>query len=452
MNHRILVGKLLLGSAIFTWLFGMAINAASAQRGPDRPYDRPPERPIERRGGARDLVIIVPGRPGEDADWARIEPGRASFASELERTAGERAEVVPFFWHGGEDHPGREAAAHELARLIDDRAPRAGQLTVLGYSFGGDIALRAAGLAREHIDLLITLSTPNVYVESRGGGEREPIYLPVFCDYHARENVGKIINIFPSREDLPSGWADTFFFEGLTRSDEVPMTDSWRDHMDYDRLHDPASAPHVITSGEVLIARRLNVADANLKVQSQVTPWEAQHAAAHSRRMGAILGDFIHDDASAKAQDYVEGFIEPADSDRGEAIPEDAQRQWNRDHEAEFDHFGWRLDEVSVDVTPADRRAASSIHDVSVRLEIGQATGAKKEEHVEAPGGSDRLSAAPDWLVRDRQSGDIAVFLGDRKIADAPIRADEPPPNSVQVDPLYAVDVKSDFKWIAVHH
>ena len=93
-------------------------------------------------------MCVVP-RPG-------MHPGRES--------ADSRCEIISFLWDGGNEHKSREAAAQNLAAVIDKKASDFDRVCLVGHSHGGNIALRAAGLCRTKIRMLVCLSTPHAYL------------------------------------------------------------------------------------------------------------------------------------------------------------------------------------------------------------------------------------------------------------------------------------------------
>ena len=112
----------------------------------------------------RTLVIISPGMTGNAEFWPDVVPQKATFASELQRGAGE-VTLYSYLWNGGWDYASRESAARQLASLIDEKSAAGfNRICLVGHSFGGDICLRASGLCKARIDMVICLATPHTYL------------------------------------------------------------------------------------------------------------------------------------------------------------------------------------------------------------------------------------------------------------------------------------------------
>lgn len=106
----------------------------------------------------RPVFIIIHGTWSADQCW--YMPG-GDFFNALEETIKKiNGSVISFTWSGGTTDHDRMHAAVKLAKLIDSYGSDA-QITLVGHSHGGNVALLASGLIEhQKIHCLYTLGTP----------------------------------------------------------------------------------------------------------------------------------------------------------------------------------------------------------------------------------------------------------------------------------------------------
>ncbi len=104
------------------------------------------------------MTVIVPGTDCQRYVQQMYEPGTQPY-EDIKAVFGE--EPVVLSWTGENTARARQCAADQLAAFISNYQPKAGeQLNVVGFSHGGNVALRAAEQSTKHIDNLATIGTP----------------------------------------------------------------------------------------------------------------------------------------------------------------------------------------------------------------------------------------------------------------------------------------------------
>lgn len=107
------------------------------------------------------LTIAVHGNKGSNkkgSDWYDSKSGQ-KFLSNVSKAFGEKA--VAFSWSGDNSRSAKNAAARDLANLVDNHDFAEGEkLNIVGYSHGGNVAIRYSNMSGRNIDNLVTLGTP----------------------------------------------------------------------------------------------------------------------------------------------------------------------------------------------------------------------------------------------------------------------------------------------------
>jgi pimeloyl-ACP methyl ester carboxylesterase len=312
----------------------------------------------------RTLVIIVPGAAGNASFWTNIESGQVTFASELQRAEGPGTEIYPYLWNGGVDHASREAAAKELASIIDQKAGGFDRVCLVGHSFGGDIALRAAGECTTHVDTVVCLATPHAYLLMQTANQQQ-LFVPVYCTWESRQNIKTIVNVYPQNDAPVVNAANNFKRMELTEADAIPLTQSWQEHVGFPRLlNDDLSRHFFRLENNLVMAEPLNVGNVNITIQSLVKPGPtfAEHSAIHSRRMGYVVGELLRDGLTPDRISYVSTKIEAANADSGGPMPEANYQAFLQAQAQRFQHVGWRLNQITVDLLPQTINIAGNLN------------------------------------------------------------------------------------------
>jgi pimeloyl-ACP methyl ester carboxylesterase len=403
------------------------------------------------------LVFIIPGTFGNDMFWPNLVSGKATFGSELQRGVGVDCQVVPFLWSGANDHPSREAAAESLAQLIDEKAVGFKRVCLVGHSHGGNIALRAAGLCRTKIDMVICLSTPHLYLRMRAA-DGTNLSVPVYCSYLGRKNIGTIVNICPVGDSVPD-WANVE--TGLDENQAIPLTQTWQECLDHPRLANDGFIAHLFQDDNLWAEWFLNVADANIRIGTLVgDDIGTIHAAIHSRRVGFVLGQLLSEGGSPAEIAYIGRLVEPQDADAGEPIDVSYEQEWDQLRAADFETMGWRLDKIDVLLLPETKSIVDNWDgsdpypfvqvtpndnsDWSLKTRCCQHTYFGTWEQpglILSKGQTDILGV---WSQHDF---DPAQCLGRRYLS-----AGDSPPQTFQADPQNNVFWSANLSWTPVHY
>lgn len=369
------------------------------------------------------LVIIVPGTHGNENFWPVISPGNVTFGSEVQRGAGSSADVYPFLWSAPNEQTERMQAAHNLAAIIDDKAAHYARICLVGHSYGGDVALCAAGLCRHPVDVVVCLSTPHLYlIGATPGGD---VVLPVYCTAAARKNIRRIITLCPSIDRVPDRWADVQ--KGIAENDAIGLAHGWLESTGFPRLKEDGWLRDLGFANNLDLSRSLNMADDNIAYLSKVPGMLAPHYAVHSRRMGYMIGQMLAAGASDASVDYLREILQPADADWGEPIPQAAWDAWLRAHKADFACAGHLLRQI-------DLRLWGRHDSVDPYFKLCAADG----KHVIATTPSAHGRAAefkPGWLLMSDQRERLDLwdsnFFSDDYIGNEPLNGAGPMPAEV---------------------
>ncbi|MGA2582625.1 MAG: alpha/beta hydrolase [Tepidisphaeraceae bacterium] len=416
---------------------------------------------------SRTLVIIVPGMAGNDGFWPNVIAGKVTFASELCRAAGPGTEIYPYLWNGAPDHASREAAARQLATVIDQVAAGFDRICLVGHSFGGDIALRAAGLCQTKIDIAVCIAAPHTYLLMKNPSGQK-IYVPVYCTFESRQNIGTIVNLYPENDTAVVNIANQYKQKELTDADAIPLTQSWQEHLGFPRLADDSLEAQLHkTEQDIAIAEPLNAANANIPIQSLVIPGPgftfAEHSAIHSRRMGYVIGELLREGATKARLEYLATMIQPKDSDQGEPVAEDYQQLWLKTHKQDFDQIGWRLDTATITLEPEASEAAHNLDGLPasplIRVTTDDATAGVKTLYkslpaIHAPSATWQTNFILQNLETARLS--VAAFhevgnptdLGGISLTGT----DTEPPTEIDADPMHGLLWSAALDWVPVHY
>jgi pimeloyl-ACP methyl ester carboxylesterase len=411
------------------------------------------------------LVIISPGMTGNAEFWPDVVRGKATFASELRRGAGD-VELYSYLWNGGWDHQSREAAAKQLATVIDQKSA-AGftRICLVGHSFGGDICLRAAGLCKAKIEMAICMATPHTYLTMLST-ENHPVNVPVYCSWESRQNIKTLVNLYPENDEPLVDLANSLRAWELSETQAIPLTQSWQEHMGFPRLANDSFEKHLLgREPNLAIANYLNVADVDVRIQSFVKRGGvlqfAEHQAFHSRRIGYVLGELIRDGATPARVDYLKSLVQPEDSDNGNAISLEDQQAWLRDHQQDLIRAGWRLTKISVDLLPEANRVAKNLDSslVSSFVKVTTSNGRRNRTVLETETLPNNLHAAwqTEFVLWNTQTdclwvmADHDIFPSDDLGHIMVSGADNPPPARIAADPADKRYWSAECIWEAVH-
>ena len=406
----------------------------------------------------RTIVFIVPGTYGNEGFWPNIVPGKATFASELQRGLGEKAVIYPCLWYAANDHANREAAAKQLATIIDEKAAGFEKIYLVGHSHGGNVALWAAGMAHHKIDAVICLSTPEVYLQVRPPSGK-PLELPVYCPVQTRKNVAKIVTVCPDTDAVPDVWAEAI--NGVDDNVAIAMTRSWQEQLNHPRLVEDGFWSHGFGDGNVKVVKPLTVADANVTIRSLindhfgVTP----HYAAHSRRMGYVVGSTFRAGCSDGSVHYLKTLIQVDDGDDGGPIDEAAQESWVTKNEPRFTLAGWRLDhgliELDAKASEAARNSAGSKPEPYLRVQT--ANDHKILYESETQGRTFSSEWESDFVLWKGPAYLLGVYAQhnlkhDTTLGNRMVKADEAPPADCPVNIAGGIFWSGKFHWTPVHY
>lgn len=408
-------------------------------------------------GGRRTLVIIVPGTWGNTAFWGNIIDGKATFASELRRAIGGETDIYPFLWASSIYHSAREEAAVNLANDLRTKAGAYDRIVIVAHSHGGNVALRAAGLADVKIDAIICLSTPHLYLVTIGSASQS-LNLPIYCSPSALKNVDTLVNIWPSTDQVPEGWAN--WETGLLDNEAIAMTSQWRESVGHPRLADDGGLLRFAKAGRKVASSTLGVEGVQNVVIHSMVPDDygrGAHRAIHSRRIGAVLGGLLRDSVSAEQIQYLQTLVQPRDTDDGEPVDEAAQDHWNEQWAGAFDSVGWRLKRMTVRFDPVaatwDKDTDGSLPDPVIDLQI-EGSAQRRTSTVAA----NRLTAqwSLDWVLLNDTRYLITVSDQDVTVkehaAAQQLDLKQEPPRSVPNDPEHGVFWTADFDWEPAHY
>jgi hypothetical protein len=335
-----------------------------------------------------------------------------------------------------------------LATVIDQKSAQYDRIFLVGHSNGGNIALRAAGLCHTKIEMVVCMSTPHVYLEMRGAAGKI-LHVPVYCSWETRQNVKSIVSLYAGHDDVAAllnqfdtieklttlaefALAEEFPPEGLALKkelddaykagefkddDAIALTRSWQEHLGFPRLMDDSILAHNIGPSDMPKNFVLNVANANLRIQSLVVPGLAQHSAIHSRRMGYIIGELLRDGLTPSRIQYVADTVQPKDADQGEPIASESQQDWLQTHVEDFNQIGWRLNSIAVKLEPETARPArGGTMPPSPLLRITAGSGRGQQRLYEGAVKANSMDATwfTNFILRNDQTCrlDVAAFHG----------------------------------------
>jgi hypothetical protein len=149
------------------------------------------------------LTIIVPGTWNDNEEWKK-----SKFRSQVEKTFGEKAEVLPNN-NMGNSRQARAAAAKELEKMIAGHTFAPGEkLNIVAHSHGGNVVAEATqgGISRK-VDTLVTLGTP------------------IRPDYQFNESmIGQHLNVFSTHDSVQPAGGMTFRIPGQILPGFIPAS------------------------------------------------------------------------------------------------------------------------------------------------------------------------------------------------------------------------------------
>lgn len=293
------------------------------------------------------LVIVVRGTWGNEGEWPSVKKGQATFGSELQRALGNKSTIYSeFHWKGGLNHRDREEGANKLASLIDEAAKDYDRVALVGHSHGGNVAMLAAGKCKRKIDMVVCLSTPHVFLRAKDK-DGKSLLLPCYCPPASRKNIQSLICLYPTTDRIVSDVSNSVPYAiGLQESDAKRITREWREAKGHPKFKTPLLAA----------GAHQHYADENIPYFSNI--YESislasltTHSAAHSRRMGFVVGELIRDGATPERLSYLESLAQPSyEDDGGEPVNSSnyisSVRQ--RDESGDYVHSGWLLKTITV--------------------------------------------------------------------------------------------------------
>jgi hypothetical protein len=190
------------------------------------------------------------------------------------------------------------------------------------------------------------------------GVEGRKVFVPVYCSWEARRNIRSIVSICPEGGDDAIDLAGVL--TGLDDDVATAMTRRWQEHLNYPRLLDDGPfAGSVIDTSPLLSA-----ADENVTTSSFVQGL-ARHSAAHSRRMGGVIGRLLQAKESDEQIQYLRTLAQPPEEDAGDPI---TLAEWDaslRRRAPLFEHVGWLLKKITVHLLPEANRLAGNDDGIS---------------------------------------------------------------------------------------
>ena len=311
------------------------------------------------------VVVLVHGTYEGDSYWVNVVADRHTFASELARAIGGDCEIVPFLWRTSVRHEARVDAASQLAAILDGIEYRDRPMLLIAHSHGGNVALEAVGHCHRKIDVAICLATPQIYLQTKSSNG-EILRLPVYCKPAARSKIDRLITITAQSDPVVESFAS--LRTGIDEQTAVLETKDWRDSLGNPRLVDDGDPVVELVEDlleiklidNLIVSHKLNVADDNLTISSEIRGIDA-HAAIHSHRFGSVLGEFLRNPKSAESLNWLEGTVIPADAGDGEPLSNEAYVRWWKDHESGFQQSGWLLQRLTVTGTKKTRHATDGL-------------------------------------------------------------------------------------------
>jgi hypothetical protein len=171
--------------------------------------------------------------------------------------------------------------------------------------------------------------------------------------------------------------------------------------------------------------------------------------------MGAVVGELIRDGASPDRIDYLKTLIQPREADRGGPVPEDEQRNWDRDHEEDFHDVGYRLEHITVEALHAGDRVYQAgpggPRELSVALTVRPAGGAEARLETAVVADQDRAEWSPDWILHRGDSGTLSIRTG-RHVVDVNLHPGQAPLASLPADPARGITVTTTLDWAHLHY
>ena len=410
----------------------------------------------ENIGSRRSLVIIVPGTWGNGPDslWPTIIDGRATFGSELRRAMGPESDIYPFVWASANSHSNRMEAAKNLANIIDEKAPGYARVFLVGHSYGGNIAMAAAGMCHSPIEMTVCIATPSPYLNTRNHqGER--LLLPIYCTLASRNNIRCIVTLSSTTDTVQDGWAD--LFKGLSENQALDMTRQWREENGHPRLAEDGISKDLFGSSNIKVGTDLRIADKNVKFQSFVEGI-ASHSATHSRRMGVIVGNLLREGLTMDQHNYLDATVQPFDADDGRPVALREHETWLKTNEIWFELVGWRLSEISIKLHDRAIKKADHFNGLppSPYLQISAKDG-KVCYTSECYRDTMTAKWATDYvLVKGGKAilrvWDYRLFRNDADLGGWVIDGTQQPPATVTAMPDEGADWSATMAWTAVHY
>ena len=409
------------------------------------------------RNAGRTLVIIVPGTwgNGPDSRWPNSLAGQATFGSELQNASGSGSDVYPYVWSSDNSHSNRMEAARNLAATIDEKSPEYDRVCLVGHSHGGNIALAAAGMCRTHIDTVVCLATPFIYLMT-STDEGKSLPLPVYCTLTSRRNIQCIVTIGSSTDEVQDGWAD--LAAGVRENDAIHMTREWMDGTNHPRLEKDGFLDTLLGPGNIRAAWFLNVADENIMLQSFTNGFAGvyPHGAMHSRRMGTIVGGLLRSGLTSEQRKYLFTTVQPSHADEGAPVTQYDQDEWAKRNASAFELVGWRLSEISIELDAESIAVANNL-DGSMPDPFIRILGPDGEVRYTSESHSDTMKAAwtTDYVLPCGERANLCVWaerlFSNNRLGTCVLSGDSVPQTAIAADHGAGRYWSARLSWAPVH-
>jgi pimeloyl-ACP methyl ester carboxylesterase len=404
----------------------------------------------------RILVIVVPGTFGNTDLWPGVVLNQATFGSEIARAIGPNCDVYPFLWSSSVSHQSRMDAAHQLARLIEEKARVYDKIHLVGHSHGGNIALAAVGQSKVRVDHVVCLSTPHPHFRVRAADGVEHA-VPVYASREAVANCTSITAITPDADRVPDRWSNELLI-GLSEAQAIGLTAGWRENLSHPRLLDDGIWVRLFETGSVIASPLINLHDRvhNISYQSAVKDrWGIKpHHAVHSRRMGFVVGSLLRDGPTATQIEYIQTLIQPEDADFGEPLDIAEHLKWVDRHADRFIHRGWRLKRLTVTATPEWPGGDLDSSPPDLYAILSSVDGKREWKRTQKVPDSHTATWETDYFIKLEERDRLEVFDKDlmRSTSLGAIELDpENLPEAIEASPATGRYFAVKFEWTRIH-